>query len=130
MKNFKQLMIWQKGREIWKGVYNLSQELPSSERYGIVSQIKRASSSIPANIAEGSSQDSKKDFGRFLQIALGSSFELETSVTGINMLELSSSEKTDPILSMIDEDQKMIMSFQKKAKRIRLVTFTLNSKLF
>ncbi|MEQ6166173.1 MULTISPECIES: four helix bundle protein [unclassified Ekhidna] len=120
MKNFKQLMIWQKGMEIWKEVYLLSKELPTEEKYGIVSQINRASFSIPANIAEGSSRDSKKDFARFLQIALGSSFELETFLIGIKMLELTTSENdVDRILELVDEEQKMIMSFKNKVDSTR-----------
>lgn len=108
-------MIWQKGMEIWKETYLLTKNLPSEEKYGISSQINRASSSIPANIAEGSSRDSKKDYARFLQIALGSSFELETFLIGVRMLELvSSEEKVEEILNLIDEEQKMIMSFKKK----------------
>ncbi|WP_425391068.1 four helix bundle protein [Ekhidna sp.] len=115
MKNFKQLMIWQKGMEIWKETYLLTKQLPAEEKYGISSQINRASSSIPANIAEGSSRDSKKDYARFLQIALGSSFELETFLIGIKMLELvSSEEKVEEILNLINEEQKMIMSFKNK----------------
>lgn len=108
-------MIWQKGMEIWKDVYTLSKLLPAEEKYGIISQINRASASIPANIAEGSSRDSQKDFARFLQIALGSSFELETFLIGIKMLEYkTSNEEVDRILGLVDEEQKMIMSFKKK----------------
>ena len=113
-------MIWQKGMEIWKEVYLLSKELPTEEKYGIVSQINRASFSIPANIAEGSSRDSKKDFARFLQIALGSSFELETFLIGIKMLELTTSDTdVDRILELVDEEQKMIMSFKNKVDSTR-----------
>ncbi len=114
MKNFKQLLIWQKGMEIWKEVYLLTKGLPKEEKFGISSQINRASASIPANIAEGSSRDSMKDYARFLQIALGSSFELETFLVGIKMLELASEEKIDRLLSFVYEEQKMIMSFKKK----------------
>ena len=113
-------MIWQKGMEIWKETYLLTKHLPAEEKYGISSQINRASSSIPANIAEGSSRDSKKDFARFLQIALGSSFELETFLIGIKMLELTTSENdVDRILELVDEEQKMIMSFKNKVDSTR-----------
>ena len=105
--------------EIWKEVYLLAKNLPSEEKYGIISQVNRASASIPANIAEGSSRDSKKDYARFLQISLGSSFELETFLIGIKMLELVSQEKIDPLLSLLDEEQKMIMSFKKKVESTR-----------
>jgi four helix bundle protein len=80
MKNYKQLIVWQKGIDLVKLSYNLTKELPSEEKFGLCSQINRAAVSIPANIAEGSSRDSDKDYGRFLQIALGSAFEVQTIV--------------------------------------------------
>lgn len=77
----------------------LSEELPKTEKFGMISQIKRSAISIPANIAEGSSRNSDKDYTRFLQIALGSAFELQTyfvilkelrwTKSGIDELELS-----------------------------------------
>ncbi len=77
----------------------LSEELPKTEKFGMISQIKRSAISIPADIAEGSSRNSDKDYTRFLQIALGSAFELQTyfvilkelrwTKSGIDELELS-----------------------------------------
>ena len=61
-------------------IYKLTSSLPSSEKFGIVSQMNRCSVSIPSNIAEGCSKDSQKDFARYLQISLGSAFELETQL--------------------------------------------------
>lgn len=69
MKNYKELIIWQKGVEIVKKVYVLTKQFPNEEKYGIVSQMTRAAVSIPANIAEGSSRNSDKDYARFLQIS-------------------------------------------------------------
>ncbi len=77
MKNFKQLHIWQKGIEIVKEIYKVSKLLPDSEKYGMISQITRASVSIPSNIAEGSSRNNNRDNCRFPEIALGSTYELE-----------------------------------------------------
>ena len=78
MKNFKELLIWQKGIQIVKHLYQLTMHFPSEEKFGIISQMTRAAVSIPANIAEGSSRNSDKDYARFLQLALGSAFELQT----------------------------------------------------
>lgn len=115
MKNFKELLIWQKGMEIWKKVYQISKQLPESERFGVISQINRAAASVPANIAEGSGRSSSKDNIRFLHISLGSSFELETFLHGILMLNfLTDSRQVEETLKLIDEEQKMIMSFIKK----------------
>jgi four helix bundle protein len=114
MKNFKQLLIWQKGMEIWKETYALTSTLPPEEKFGLVSQMNRCAISIPANIAEGSSRNSQKDYSRFIQIALGSAFELETFLIGVQELDLINSEKTRLVLNMIKEEQKMLISFQSK----------------
>ena len=116
MRNFKELLIWQKGMEIWKKCYFLGKQLPSEERYGLLSQISRASSSIPANIAEGSARKGNKDQSRFIQIALGSSFELETFLIGIGEMKLADSDSVKEILALVDEEQKMLISFQSKLK--------------
>ena len=80
MRNFKQLLIWQKGFHIGVKSINVVSSFPKEEKYGISSQITRSAVSIPSNIAEGSSRSSMKDYNRFLEISLGSSFELETQL--------------------------------------------------
>jgi four helix bundle protein len=80
MRNFKKLEIWNKGIHIVKETYKVSSSLPSEEKFGLKSQIKRAAVSIPSNIAEGSGRNSEVEFKRFLEIALGSLFELETQM--------------------------------------------------
>ena len=76
MKNYKELIIWQRGIEIVKRIYVITKQFLVEEKYGMVSQVNRAAVSIPANIAEGSSRNSAKDYARFLQISLGSAFEI------------------------------------------------------
>ena len=117
MRNFKQLRIWQKGFEIAVQSFKLTSTFPNEERFGICSQITRAAVSIPSNIAEGSSRSSDKDYNRFIEISLGSSFELETQLliaeaAGYGNLELKKS-----VLKNIDEEQKMLMSFMKTLKK-------------
>lgn len=80
MRNFYDYEIWQKSIAITKAIYTLTKKLPESEKYGLLSQMRRAAVSISSNIAEGSSRSSDKDFARFLEISIGSSFELETQV--------------------------------------------------
>ncbi len=77
MRDFRELRVWQNAHQLTLDVYGLTVSFPKSELYGLTSQLRRAASSIPTNIAEGSARGSSKDFGRFLQIALGSATETE-----------------------------------------------------
>jgi four helix bundle protein len=111
MKNFKQLKVWKQGMGIVKQVYTISRFLPDEERYGLRSQMTRAAVSIPSNIAEGSSRQSDPDYRRFLEISLGSSFELETQLLIVKELELAPNSpegSIDRTLAFIEEEQRMI----------------------
>jgi four helix bundle protein len=114
MKDFKKLKVWQKGMELVLGVYELSAQLPTDERFGLKSQITRATVSIPSNIAEGSAKRSKKEYVRFLEIALGSLYELETQLLMIDQLGFGDKQLRMSLLSVVDEEQKMLMSFIQK----------------
>ncbi len=78
--NFREIKIWQEALVIVKEVYAFTSNLPKEEKYGITSQINRSAVSIPSNIAEGSGRTSNKEFIRFLEIAISSSYELETKL--------------------------------------------------
>lgn len=80
MRDFRKLEIWQKGLETVKSVYVLTNNLPDKEKFGLISQMQRCAVSIPSNIAEGCSRNSEIEFKRFLEIAIGSAFELETQI--------------------------------------------------
>lgn len=80
MRNFRDLEVWQSSVLFVKRIYTITSTFPNEEKFGLVSQINRCGVSIPSNIAEGCSRSSQKDFSRFLQISLGSSFELETQI--------------------------------------------------
>lgn len=80
ISSFKDLIVWQKSYGLIKEVYLLSADLPDQERFGLLSQMRRAVISIPSNIAEGSERGSRKEYAHFLRIALGSSVELETQL--------------------------------------------------
>lgn len=114
MKDFKKLQIWQKGIEIVKLSYKLTEQLPSTEKFNLVSQINRAAISIPSNIAEGSSRRSERDYFRFLEIVLGSCFELETQMLILVELGLSDLDSVDKILSEIRLEQQMISALAHK----------------
>jgi four helix bundle protein len=84
--NFRELIIWKDAMSFVKKVYLVSSKLPTDERFGFVSQINRSSVAIPSNIAEGSGRTTNKEFVRFLEIAISSSYELETHLILINEL--------------------------------------------
>ncbi len=92
MRNFRELEVWKDARILVKKIYTLTNALPDSEKYGLTSQINRCSVSIPANIAEGSVKYSQKDFVCFLQISLGSSYELETHIILCQDLEFTNKD--------------------------------------
>jgi four helix bundle protein len=108
MKNFKQLKVWQKGREIAIDTYKMSESLDRQQSFTFSSQITRAALSIPSNIAEGSSKRSEKDYYRFLEIALGSSFELETQLDIMKELKISDALLFDDLIVKINEEQRML----------------------
>lgn len=80
MANFKELLVWQKSINFVTEIYELTNDFPKNEMYGLISQIRRASISIPSNIAEGNSRRSVADYLQFLKIARGSCAEVETQL--------------------------------------------------
>jgi four helix bundle protein len=77
MKDFRQLKVWEKSHQLALTVYKATKEFPKEELYGLTSQIRRASMSIPTNIAEGCGRNTDAEFARFLQITMGSASETE-----------------------------------------------------
>jgi four helix bundle protein len=77
MKNFRELKVWQKSHELTLGIYKVTSRFPKEEMYGLTSQLRRASSSVPANIAEGCGRKGDAELSRFMQIAMGSASEVE-----------------------------------------------------
>ena len=111
--NYKNLKIWNLGIEIVDDVYKLIESFPKDEKFGLISQISRCSVSIPSNIAEGSSR-TDKSFSHFLDISLGSSFELETQLIIASKRNYISKEQLNKLEEKIAEFQKMTMGFQNK----------------
>ncbi|MDP9230632.1 MAG: four helix bundle protein [Bacteroidota bacterium] len=116
MRNFKNLKIWQKGFDIAVKSFELVASFPKEEKYGLSSQLTRSAISIPSNIAEGSSRTSDKDYNRFLEISLGSTFEMETQILISQAVNFGNKALSDVLLKDIDEEQKMLMSFMSKLK--------------
>lgn len=111
--NYKNLKIWSLGIEIVDDVFKITETFPVEEKYGLISQLNRSSVSIPSNIAEGSSR-TDKSFSHFIDVALGSSFELETQLIIANKRNYTTNEQLKTLEDKIAEFQKMAMGFQNK----------------
>ncbi len=117
IKSYKDLLIWKKGIAIVNLVYQLVKTFPQEEIYALSSQLKRASVSIPSNIAEGYGRNTDKSFSYFLDIARGSLFEIETQLIIAKELGFITNEKIyQELLNQIEEESKMINAFSKKLK--------------
>lgn len=112
--NFRKLQIWEASKSLVKETYLLTKSLPAEELYGLTSQIRRSSVSIPSNIAEGAGRGSDKDFSRFLDIALGSAYELETQLHLCIDLDFINQKELDNILMLLNPIQKQIYNFKRK----------------
>ena len=112
MHNLKELKIWKKAIDLAVEVYCVTALFPPEEKYGLISQTRRAAVSISSNIAEGAGRNSEKEFKYFLGIANGSSFELQTQLFISNKLSLLSNEDLEKMLQQIEELQKMNYGFQ------------------
>lgn len=112
MKNFKNLKIWQKGMDIAEETYKVTRSLPKEEQFVLASQMNRAGISIPSNIAEGSSRKSEKEQGRFIEISLGSSYELETQL--LLCERLYPHIPVTELLQQLEEEQKMLTGYYNK----------------
>jgi len=114
MHKVDELKIWKKSIDLTKSVYLLASDLPSDEKYGLNSQTKRSSVSIPSNIAEGAGRNSNKEFKYFFSIANGSAYELQTQPILLTELNLITKEKVQPVIEICIEIQKMNYLFQQK----------------
>ena len=111
MHNFEKLLFWQKSMALAQNIYVVCKEINNDEKYGLISQLKRAAVSIPSNIAEGTARNSDREFNHFLAISLGSAFELQTQLILAKELNLLV-ERANEIIKDLSEIQKMIYSFK------------------
>jgi len=109
--NFRKLKIWNEGMLIVRETYNLTRTFPDFEKYNLASQMIRCAVSIPSNIAEGSSKNTDRHFGKFLEVSLGSTFEWETQLIIACDQEYVSNEKFKELEEKIQGLQKMISGF-------------------
>ncbi len=116
MKDFRELKVWQRSHQITLAIYKISATFPKEELYGLTSQIRRSSSSIPTNIAEGCGRGTDPDFARFLQIAMGSASELEYQLLLSLDLEFINYEIYQDINIELTETKRMLNSLIQKLK--------------
>ncbi len=111
MHRFKELEIWKISRALCSSIYLATNDFPQAEKFGITNQMRRASVSIPSNIAEGASRKSNKDFSRFLEIAIGSCYELETQLIISNDLGFLGYEKLQNLQGELNRVTMMTSKF-------------------
>ena len=114
IKDFRDLVVWNKGMEVVKDIYRASRQFPKDELYGLSSQMRRSAVSVPANIAEGFNRKHNKEYKQFLYVALGSCAELETHVEVASGLGYLSSK--EDLLCKIQHESRMLTSLISKIK--------------
>ena len=119
MKDFKDLKVWKRSHDLTLSVYKATATFPREELYGLTSQIRRASASIPTNIAEGCGRNTDNELARFLEIAMGSASELEYLLRLSNDLNFLDKAKSDELDTTVIEIKKMLASLIVKIKADR-----------
>lgn len=114
MQDFKTFKVWQKAHSLALVIYKSTDHFPSNELYGLTSQMRRACTSITANIAEGCGREGRSEFARFLQIAMGSAYELECHLLLARDLNYIKNEDYENLNSEINEVRKMLTALIKK----------------
>lgn len=112
MRDFKKYDIWIDSMELVKLVYKSLENFPRQQKYGLTSQIGRCVISIPSNISEGAARRSEKEFARFIEIALGSSFELETQLIIAKDLSFITNDVLEEIMTQLISLQKRLNGFR------------------
>ncbi len=116
MQDFRNLKVWERAHSLTLDVYRASQGFPREEMYGVTSQMRRASASIGANIAEGVCRNGDLDFARFLQIAAGSASELEYHLLLARDLEMLKATDYQRLSDETVEVKRMLASLMKKLR--------------
>ena len=112
MRDFHNLLIWKRSHQLTLDIYKVSQSFPKEELFGLTSQIRRAASSVPTNIAEGSGRNSNKDFAHFLQIAIGSASEVEYELLLAHDLQYINKDEYERLINEMVAIRKMIIKYR------------------
>jgi four helix bundle protein len=119
MKDFRQLKVWEKLHQLALAIYKATKEFPKEELYGLTSQIRRASMSIPTNIVEGCGRNTDKEFARFLQIAMGSASEAEYQLILARDLGFLPNDSYERLHNEVEEVKRMLASLLKTLRADR-----------
>jgi len=111
---YKDLRVWQKGMELAKLVYELTRTFPSDEKFGLVSQMRRAAVSVPSNLAEGQARNTTGEFVQFISHAEGSLAELDTQLRLSVSLGICPQVGTEPTAALITDLQKMLCGLRRR----------------
>lgn len=114
--SYKNLVVWQRAMELVVSVYELTENYPNEERYGLTSHTRKTAISIPSNIAEGRFRSTRKDFMQFLRIAYASGAELETQIEIAKRLSKTKHLEYGKVDSLLDEVMKMLNVMIRKMK--------------
>ena len=121
MKDFRQLTVWQKAHSVTLNIYRQTSQFPKTELYGLVSQMRRCSASIGANIAEGCGRSNNGDFQRFLQNAMGSASELEYHLILSCDLGYLADEQYLQLNKQLAEVKRMLVALTRKVSIDRVI---------
>jgi len=116
IQSHRDLNVWQLGMEITERVYQLTRDFPDDERFGLISQLRRAAMSVPANIAEGNARSSTKEYLHHLSIAVGSLAEVETFLDLALRLRYGQSKAIDRLTETMDEERRMLRGLQRSLR--------------
>jgi four helix bundle protein len=116
IRSYRDLLVWQRGMDLVELIYKFTENLPAREQWGLSSQMRRASISVPANIAEGYGRQSSGNYKQFLSISRGSLLELETHVELCIRLKYLKKTDGELLLNIIIEISKMLTSLISKIK--------------
>ena len=118
-RDYHDLLVWKKGMALAKQIYQITQAFPETEKFGLVSQMRRAAVSVPSNVAEGQARNTTGEFVQFLSHAAGSVSELDTQLTLSVELGYCSQEKAQEAQALILELRKMLTALRKKLSNSR-----------
>jgi len=119
MKDFRQLKVWERSHQLALEIYKATKNFPKEELYGLTSQIRRSSMSVPTNIAEGCGRFTDPDFARFLQMAMGSASETEYQLILAHDLGFLNKERYDTLNTDVTEVKRMLASLLKTLRADR-----------